>query len=528
MSSDFSKEPGRKLLDRGPACGGKKPLMASIKRGTSPCEGRRGEYPRACETNRYPAPKLSEWEGSVYKTHEKTHVLMLLPWLEMGGSDRFNLDLCARLDKARFEIGIITTQAADNSWRQRFEEYVADIFCLPDFLDTADWPEFVSYFIKSREVDVLFLSNSYYGYYLLPWLRREFPDLAILDYVHMEEWYWRRGGYARTCGAMGSILEKTYVCNEKTRQVLIHDFGRDEESVETLYIGVDETYYDPSRIKPGLAKKKLGIAPDRPMILFPCRLHPQKRPFLMLEIAKNLKKELPEAAVAVVGDGPQLAALEQAAKREKLQGIVFFAGRQDDMLPWYRDAALTLLCSLKEGVALTAYESLAMGVPVVTSDAGGQRELVDETVGRVLPLFQSEETGLDDRSFDQKEISQYVEAIRDLLADGGQYKRMSQACRRRIEAGFSLRDMIHRMEEILEALPQEGMKERREKAALLRQCGALPSELITLYTEIDSYEASYKNGFSDEKGELLRMANSKWGRRAIRLAFRLGLNRLFR
>ncbi|MFQ9126976.1 MAG: hypothetical protein ACLR4Z_09585 [Butyricicoccaceae bacterium] len=41
-------------------------------------------------------------------------------------------------------------------------------------------------------------------------------------------------------GAMGEILEKTYVRNERTRRVLINDFGRKPESVETLYIGVDQ------------------------------------------------------------------------------------------------------------------------------------------------------------------------------------------------------------------------------------------------------------------------------------------------
>ena len=75
-------------------------------------------------------------------------------------------------------------------------------------------------------------------------LRAQFPELAIMDYVHMEEWYWRNGGYARTSGAMGEVLEKTYVCNERTRRVLIQDFGRKPESVETLYIGVDQELYD--------------------------------------------------------------------------------------------------------------------------------------------------------------------------------------------------------------------------------------------------------------------------------------------
>ncbi|MFQ9127405.1 MAG: hypothetical protein ACLR4Z_12235 [Butyricicoccaceae bacterium] len=183
--------------------------------------------------------------------------MMLLPWMEMGGADLFNLDVCRKIDKERFEVSILTTVPSQQSWRQRFEDYATDIFDLPSFLEPKDFPEFISYFIKSREIDVLFLSNSYDGYYLVPWLRAQFPKLAIIDYVHMEEWYWRNGGYARTSGAMGEILEKTYVCNERTRRVLINDFGRDPESVETLYIGVDQEQYDETKVEASLVRKRI-------------------------------------------------------------------------------------------------------------------------------------------------------------------------------------------------------------------------------------------------------------------------------
>ena len=300
-------------------------------------------------------------------------------------------DADRKIDKERFEVSILTTVPGEQSWRQRFEDYATDIFDLPSFLEPKDFPEFISYFIKSREVDVLFLSNSYDGYYLVPWLRAQFPKLAIIDYVHMEEWYWRNGGYARTSGTMGAILEKTYVCNERTRRVLINDFGRDLESVETLYIGVDQEQYDETKIEAGLVRKELNIAEDRPIILFPCRIHPQKRPFLMVEIAKQIKQSIPNIAFVVVGDGPQFEELKIAIERENLTETVYLAGRQKDMRPYYKDSALTLICSLKEGLALTAYESLSMSKPVVTSDVGGQAELIDDTVGRVLPLLQSPE-----------------------------------------------------------------------------------------------------------------------------------------
>lgn len=202
------------------------------------------EYPCVSEANQFVSPKVSPFDRRVFADHKKIHVMMLASGMEMNDADLFNLDVVKRIDKVKFEMSILTTVPGENAWRQKFEEHVTDIFELPSFLDRENFSEFISYFIKSREIDVLFLTNSYYGYYFVPWLRKEFPDLAIIDYVHMEEGDWRKGGYARTSGVMGEILEKTYVCNETTRQVLINNFGRKENSVETLYIGVDAEKYD--------------------------------------------------------------------------------------------------------------------------------------------------------------------------------------------------------------------------------------------------------------------------------------------
>ena len=417
--------------------------------------------------------------------------MMLLPWMEMGGADLFNLDVCRKIDKERFEVSILTTVPGEQSWRQRFEDYVTDIFDLPSFLEPKEFPEFISYFIKSREIDVLFLSNSYDGYYLVPWLRAQFPKLAIIDYVHMEEWYWRNGGYARTSGAMGELIEKTYVCNERTRRVLINDFGRDPESVETLYIGVDQEQYDETKVEAGLVRKELNIAEDRPIILFPCRIHPQKRPFLMVEIAKQIKQSIPNIAFVVVGDGPQFEELKIAIERENLTETVYLAGRQKDMRPYYKDSALTLICSLKEGLALTAYESLSMSKPVVTSDVGGQAELIDDTVGRVLPLLQSEADELDSRTFSQEEVQMYVKAITDVLADREQYQQLCRNCRRKIEEGFSSQIMIRKLERIFGDLVRDSEKNaaRIRIADCLNQFERLTEDSYMMY---HLYEASQR------------------------------------
>lgn len=484
------------------------------------------EYPLAGITNRFLIPTCSSWEGSSFDNQKKINVLMVLPWLEMGGADLFNLEVVRGLDKNLFGISIITTVKSSNTWIQKFQEYTNDIFPLPDFLDMTDYPEFISYVIKSRKINILFLSNSYYGYYLLPWLTSHFPDVTIVDYVHMEEWYWRRGGYSRISGVFGSLIQKTFVCNEKSRGILIEEFGRDKTSVETLYIGVDSGKYSPQEQAYGSVYDMFGIEKDTPIVLFPCRLHPQKRPFLMIEIARELKRKKVNIAFVVVGDGPQMTALKETVTEYGLDHTIYFAGRQDRMLPFYRDAVATLICSLKEGLALTAYESLSMETPVITADVGGQAELIDSTVGAVIPLLQEEADSLDKRTFSLEEINLYVNAIINIIQDPEGYSVMCRKCRERIIAQFSTKKMLSRLQEEFTNLVSASQE---KKATPSQDYETLMTEFCTLYTEYELLEDYAKNVNHplDTKNELIRIANSKWGNRLIKLAFKLKLNKLF-
>jgi glycosyltransferase involved in cell wall biosynthesis len=488
-------------------------------------------FPIASPINEYTKPKVSMWKESVFQKKDKVHIMMLLPWLVMGGADMFNLEVVKGLDRERYEFSAILTEHSENGWRQRFEDYMTDIFELPAFLEVKHYAEFISYFIISRKIDVIFLSNSYYGYYIIPWIKKEFPDVVLIDYVHMEEWYWRNGGFARTSGNIENIVDKTFVCNHRTQLILERNFGRSFGSVETLYIGVDKNKFDASVYPYGVAKGRHGIEKDRPLVLFPCRIHPQKRPFLMFEIARRIKKTVPDIAFLVVGDGPLLSELQTMVKQSRLEHTIFFAGSQNEMQPYYRDSFVTLICSLKEGLALTAYESCSMGVPVITSDVGGQAELIDETSGIVLPLLQSEGQDFNSSVYDEKEIMQYVDAIMHLLKDKETYEMMCINCRKRVEEHFSTEVMIQRLNgQIQKFLQDEAMiKERKARADALRTVGTVIDDYLTLYQEVANVDAMFREGYSiGAKSELMRIANSKWGQRIIRMAFKLKLNKIFR
>ncbi|MCP3794772.1 glycosyltransferase [Paenibacillus sp. CH40] len=449
------------------------------------------EFPRFRGVN-FEKPRKWDWTRNNLKLNDKTKMLMILPHMVMGGADLFNLDVVSRLNKDQFEVSVITTNPGDSSWRQRFEKHTNDIFDLTTFLDVKDWSAFIHYFIKTRKINVVMVSNSYYGYYLIPWLKKEFPDLKIIDYVHMEEMGWRAGGYARTSAVVSDIIDKTYVCNDHLRELMIKTFNRKQSDVETLYIGVDIDEYDPTKFPKSKIKTQLGINNDRPVVLFPCRIAEQKRPFLMLAIAKKIIEKIPDIVFLVVGDGPQFEELKQKIKKDKLEDNIYLVGRQSNMKPFYKVSDLTLICSIREGLALTAYESMAMGVPVISSDVGGQKELVDDRVGKLLPFLQKKTEFIDieiGKEYSQKEIDQYVTAIMDLLKDSETYQRKSENCRAKIIESFDKNLLIQKLEEeLLKLISDKGTLES-DLVKAMQKMPNLIDDYITLYCEFLQREA---------------------------------------
>ena len=93
----------------------------------------------------------------------------------IGGADYFNLDLLKRLPKDKYRSIILTTTPNRNELRQALEDY-AEIYDMSTFLDRIDYQSFADYIISSRKVDLVFMSNTEYGYYMIPYLVRRIEE----------------------------------------------------------------------------------------------------------------------------------------------------------------------------------------------------------------------------------------------------------------------------------------------------------------------------------------------------------------
>jgi glycosyltransferase involved in cell wall biosynthesis len=439
------------------------------------------------KSEEFKKPYTWEWKKELPFKKEKTRILMLIPHMEMGGADKFNLDIVTHIDKERFEIGIITTVSDKNEWRQNFSEQVQDIFELPAFLDMNDWSAFIHYYIKSRAVDIVMNISSYFGYYTLPWLRKEFPRVAIIDCVHAEGRYWRAGGYPRVSAAVDCVIDKTFVTNEYTRNIMAEKYGKNPGKMQVIYTGVDETYFNPETVDSGGIREQFGIAEGRPIVLFLCRIAPEKRPFLMLEIANEVKKRIKTVCFLVVGDGPQREELQKKVELYNLSSTVIFAGKQEDIRPFYKVCQVFLLSSIKEGLSITTMEAMLMGKPVISADVGSQYELVMNETGRLIKCRQDEALDFDSHVFPQDEINDYVNAVCDLIKNEANLKNMGQACREKIIRRFTLKQMIDTLEYDFTILMSSKAKQNYELINnALQQFKTIADDYLALYITYES------------------------------------------
>lgn len=401
------------------------------------------EFPR----EKFQYDKIAELDSNIvmpgYQKNGKIKLLVLVPWMTLGGADKFNLDLFKLLDHDKYFITLVSTQPTPYKWRQKFECVCDEIFDVSTFLDREYWASFIDYLVKSRDVDILLNTNSTVGYMMLPYIRSFHPTLPIMDYIHMEEWYNRNGGYSRDSSMVSSVINKTLFCNQNSERIMHEYFGVSKEKLDTVYIGVDEKKFDPSQYHKKELLEKYQIPHDKKVISLTARIDYQKRPFLLIEIIRKFLEVNHEFIFVVAGDGQLLPPIKKKSREYGIEEGIIFLGNTDSPDEIYAISDITLNCSIKEGLALTSYESLSMGVPVVSSDVGGQRELINEEVGVIVPCLQ-DEADVYITNYSEEEVMSYVNALQKVAKELDNYK---SKCRKRILEGFTLDKMALRMDQ---------------------------------------------------------------------------------
>jgi D-inositol-3-phosphate glycosyltransferase len=195
-------------------------------------------------------------------------------------------------------------------------------------------------------------------------------------------------------------------CLEEEEQFRSH-YGDPPARLEIIAPGVEHAFFAPG--DQAGARRALGFAVDRPLVLFVGRLQPLKGPDVAIRALAELGD--PRATLVIVGgsSGP-----DGDAETSRAHGLVDELGLADRVVfvepqphhilsTYYRSADVVVVPSRSESFGLVALEAAACGIPVVASAVGGLISLVED--GRTGRLIAG------------RDPVDYARAIRAILAD---------------------------------------------------------------------------------------------------------------
>lgn len=221
-----------------------------------------------------------------------------------------------------------------------------------------------------------------------------------------------------------------------------------ERSV-ALYSGLD---LEPYRTLPprDVARARLGIPADIPVISNVARMWPEKALAALVEAAARLLPRYPGLRVLQVGDGPLMDELKAAAARRGIERCVTFLGFRSDYAEVMRASDVFALPSLAEGMPMVIYSAMALGLPIVASDVNGMRDTLEH-----------DRTALIMRPGNVDDLTASLDR---LLSDRDLAERLGGAAKHVMERRFSAEQAVRKLEALYDAvLERRGARHGRRQ-----------------------------------------------------------------
>lgn len=291
-------------------------------------------------------------------------------------------------------------------------------------------------------------------------LKRTIRDLKP-DLVHT--WIFAANSYgrmaARSIGVPRIVAGERCVDKWKTgRHFMIDRFlAKRSDAIVTNSTGVRDFYAEhgiasdlfrviPNGILPrkssGITREemaaRLGVDPQRRLIVSVGRLWPQKRFKDLIWASQLLESAREDATLVIIGDGPQLGELQRFRDSATTGGAVTFAGARDDVADLLPHFDVFWIGSGYEGQSNAVMEAMQCGLPIVASDIPGNRDLiVDGESGVIAPLG------------DPAEIARQTY---QLLENPERARQLGEAARECIATEFTVEKMVQRHAELYTSL----------------------------------------------------------------------------
>ncbi len=176
------------------------------------------------------------------------------------------------------------------------------------------------------------------------------------------------------------------------------------------------------------ARGTLGLPPNAMVITTVGRLTAIKEHRLFLDVIARVVANHPNTVALVAGDGEFRPALEAQASSLGIAGHVRFLGWRRDLTTIYGASDVFLLTSRNEGTPVALIEAMATGVPGVSTNVGGVKDVINSPDVGVLAPFGN--------------AAALADGVNRLLADRALRTRMGALARQRVVDRFGIERLV--------------------------------------------------------------------------------------
>ena len=203
-----------------------------------------------------------------------------------------------------------------------------------------------------------------------------------------------------------------------------------EVPVKTLLNGVNTLSFQ--RTGTSEIRSELGIPSNAIVIGNVAVFRFQKRLIEWLHIIKKIREKNPNVYGIIVGAGPLEEEIKKEWKDLGLEEAVFFPGLKTDVKPYFEAMDIFMMSSSFEGLPIALLEAMSMECAVVSTDAGGIKEVIrNEVDGLICPVDEWQELSA---------------RIKILLDDPKLLDNYKKLARKRVQESFSMKRMVSELE----------------------------------------------------------------------------------
>ena len=362
----------------------------------------------------------------------------------MHGVKRLFGWMIPRYDAERFNVSLVSLRKKDLS-EETLDALGIDITYLQrSKFDPATWPA-LGKVIDRKEIDILHMHG--YGattFGRLAGAQRRLPTI-VHEHANLTDTPWFQKVADR---ALAPFTDIGIAVSKSTAEFLIHARQMPAERVKVVYLGVPlEEFSRPrSAAEIAEARRELGIAPGEFAIGSVTRLHDSKGNSYLVDAARLVLNERPQARFYVVGEGPLREDLEIQARTLGLGDRFVFHGFARDVARVVSAFDLSVFPSLWEGTPLTVFEALAMGKAIVATDADGLLDVLSD--------------GRDARIVPKRDAAALARAMVGLMDDPDARQRLGEGARV-TGRQYDIAAFVRRMERLYELLHETSRRTHR-------------------------------------------------------------------